>query len=143
MDTADNKVQLQIIGLITLPIRLVCAWLFLAAALRRIVLKPGAHDMDSADWIGHKINTFMPHANGAFHDVLELLSRNPDYMNVFSYVLTYSELLVGVLLALGLLGRLTGLALLSLSVGSAFKCDSVRSVESMRVPGSNAGFPWV
>ena len=100
-----------------LPLRLVVSWLFLSAVLRRLVLAPAKHDIDAPQWIGHKINTFFPHANGSFHEMLEYLSRTPDAMNVFTYVFTYSELVLGVLLLLDVFSRLTGLFLISLAVG--------------------------
>lgn len=107
----------KVIGGILLPFRLVTSWLFLSAVLRRLVLAPAKHDMESAKWIGHKINTFFPQANGVFHTILEYLSRNPVEMNWFSYLFTYSELLVGVLLLLGIASRITGVLLISLGVG--------------------------
>ena len=100
-----------------LPLRLVVSWLFLSAVLRRLVLAPAKHDVDAPQWIGHKINTFFPHANGPFHEILEYFSRTPDAMNVFTYVFTYSELLLGLLLLLGVFSRLTGVFLISLAVG--------------------------
>jgi len=100
-----------------LPLRLVVSWLFLSAVLRRLILAPAKHDIDAPQWIGHKINTFFPHANGPFHQMLEYFSRTPDAMNVFTYVFTYSELVLGVLLLLGVFSRLTGVFLISLAVG--------------------------
>ncbi len=116
MKNQDNNHQ-RTVGLMLLPIRFVTAWLFLSAVLRRVILVPGKHDIDSSQWMGHKINTFMPQANPPFYDVLEFLCRKPDFMNLFVYAFTYSELFVGVLLLLGLLSRLTGVILLSMGVG--------------------------
>ncbi|AZQ65355.1 DoxX family membrane protein [Flammeovirga pectinis] len=107
----------KIVGGLLLPFRLVTSWLFLSAVLRRLFLNPAKHDMESPMWIGHKINTFYPHANGIFQDVLGYLVVNPTEMNWFTYVFTYSELLVGILLLFGFFSRFTGAFLLSLAIG--------------------------
>lgn len=105
------------IGAIMLPLRLVAGWLFFSAFWRRIVLVPEKHVMDSAQWLGHKINTFYPHSNGFFKSMLGQFLENPDAMNVFTWVFTLSELVAGLLLIFGFLSRLTGLLLLGLAVG--------------------------
>ncbi|NLR92138.1 TQO small subunit DoxD [Flammeovirga agarivorans] len=107
----------SIVGGIILPLRLVTSWLFLSAVLRRLILAPGKHDFDSPMWIGHKINTFFPHSNGPFKAMLGYLVENPIQMNWFTYVFTYSELIVGILLLVGFASRFTGLLLASLGIG--------------------------
>lgn len=104
-------------ALTMLPMRLVVGWIFVAAAHRRLILAPAKHDMASPAWLGHKINTFMPHASGPFQPMLELFSREPELMNAFTWVFTGTELLVGVALLLGVASRLTGIVTLSLGVG--------------------------
>lgn len=105
------------IGAIMLPIRLVASWLFLSAVHRRFFLAPAKHEFQSEAWLGHKINTFYPHANTGFHESLEYLLRHPEWLNVFTYVFTFSELILGLLLLFGLFSRFTGLLLAGLSVG--------------------------
>ncbi len=105
------------IGAIMLPLRLVGSWLFLSAVHRRFILAPDKHNFESESWLGHKINTFYPHANTGFHEGLGWMLRNPEWLNVFTYVFTFTELILGVLLLLGIFSRLTGLLLVSLSVG--------------------------
>ncbi|MBB6460152.1 TQO small subunit DoxD [Flammeovirga kamogawensis] len=107
----------KIVGGLLLPLRLVTSWLFLSAVLRRLFLNPAKHDMESPMWIGHKINTFFPHANGIFKEVLGYLVVHPTEMNWFTYIFTYSELIVGVLLLFGFFSRFTGGFLLSLAIG--------------------------
>ena len=105
------------IGAIMLPIRLVTSWLFLSAVHRRFFLAPAKHEFQSEAWLGHKINTFYPHANTGFHESLAYMLRHPEWLNVFTYVFTFSELILGVLLLFGLFSRFTGLLLAGLSVG--------------------------
>lgn len=105
------------IGAIMLPLRLVASWLFLSAVHRRFILAPGKHDFQSETWLGHKINTFYPHANTGFFEGLEYMLRNPELLNIFTYVFTFTELILGLLLLVGVFSRLTGLLLVSLSVG--------------------------
>ena len=105
------------IGAIILPLRLVAGWLFFSAFWRRVVLVPEKHIMDAPQWLGHKINTFYPHSNGLFKTMLGRFLENPEEMNVFTYVFTYSELLAGILLIAGFVSRLSGLLLVGLAVG--------------------------
>jgi thiosulfate dehydrogenase [quinone] large subunit len=100
-----------------LPLRLVLAWIFLAAVWRRLVLAPAKHDPDSAAWLGHKINTFFPHATWPVHDVLAWLLERPPWLDAFTWAFTASEGIVGLLLALGLLSRLTGVGVVGLGAG--------------------------
>ena len=105
------------IGAIMLPLRLVAGWLFFSAFWRRVVLVPEKHIMDAPQWLGHKINTFYPHSNGLFKSMLGRFLENPEEMNIFTYVFTYSELMAGLLLIAGFLSRLSGLLLVGLAVG--------------------------
>ncbi len=112
----ENQYQ-KYIGAIILPLRLVAGWLFFSAFWRRVVLVPEKHIMETPQWLGHKINTFYPHSNGLFKTMLGRFLENPDEMNIFTYVFTYSELLAGLLLVAGFLSRLSGLLLVGLAVG--------------------------
>jgi len=105
------------IGAIMLPLRLVAGWLFFSAFWRRVVLVPEKHIMEAPQWLGHKINTFYPHSTGLFKTMLGRFVENPEEMNVFTYVFTYSELLAGILLIVGFVSRLSGLLLVGLAVG--------------------------
>ena len=100
-----------------LPFRWVASWLFLSAVWRRFVLAPGKHDFQSDAWLGHKINDFLPHANVGFYQGLDYMMRHPEWLNAFTYVFTFTGLVLGILLLLGLVSRATGLLLVSLSVG--------------------------
>ncbi|MCF8219747.1 MAG: hypothetical protein K9J21_12310 [Bacteroidales bacterium] len=105
------------IGAIFLPLRLVGSWLFLSAAHRRLILAPEKHQFLSEEWLGHKINTFYPHSNGFFNTALEYLVQNPVHLDIFTWVFTISELILGVLLLLGVVSRFTGLFLVGMAVG--------------------------
>jgi len=105
------------VGGIMLPLRLVTAWLFLSAVLRRFILAPGKHEFLSQQWLGHKINTFFPHANEPFKSGLDFLLQNPVGLDIFTYVFTFSELILGILLAMGFLSRFTGVFLVALAAG--------------------------
>ena len=109
--------QSPIAGSLVLPVRLVAAWLFLAAVWRRLVLAPEKHDMESAAWLGHKINTFFPHSTWPFRDLLDWFLRKPEALNGFLWAFTASEWIVGLLLLLGLATRFAGLALFGMSLG--------------------------
>jgi len=113
----QNELSSRYIGAIMLPLRLVTGWLFFSAFWRRVVLVPEKHIMDAPQWLGHKINTFYPHSNGLFKTMLGRFLENPEEMNVFTWVFTYSELLAGILLIAGFVSRLSGLLLLGLAVG--------------------------
>ncbi|MGM0532314.1 MAG: TQO small subunit DoxD [Bacteroidota bacterium] len=113
----SNELRQRYIGAIILPLRLIAGWLFFSAFWRRVILVPEKHVMESAQWLGHKINTFYPHSNGLFKSMLEHFVENPDAMNVFTWVFTISELLAGILLFAGFLSRLSGLLLVGLSIG--------------------------
>lgn len=99
------------IGAIILPFRLTTAWLFLSAVWRRLVLAPEKHVFESEQWMGHKINTFFPHSNGPFHWMLDYLLQNPVPLDIFVWLFTISELILGLLLVAGILSRFTGLFL--------------------------------
>lgn len=113
MDTQSRSYT----GAIMLPLRLVTAWLFLSAVLRRLILAPGKHEFQTTQWLGHKINTFFPHANEPFRSGLDYLLQNPVSLDVFTYVFTFSELLLGLLLAAGFLSRFTGVFMAGLAIG--------------------------
>ena len=104
-------------GAIFLPLRLVAGWLFLSAVHRRLILAPAKHEFLSEQWLGHKINTFFPHSNGIFHTALEYMVQNPVALDIFTYVFTFSELILGILLILGFVSRFTGVFLAGLSIG--------------------------
>ena len=113
METETRKY----IGAIFLPLRLAGSWLFLSAAHRRLILAPEKHQFLSEEWLGHKINTFYPHSNGIFNTVLEYLVQNPVHLDVFTWMFTISELMLGILLLLGFISRFTGVFLVGMAVG--------------------------
>jgi len=112
-----EKQTQKYIGAIMLPLRMVTAWLFLSAVLRRFILAPGKHEFLSSQWLGHKINTFFPHSTEPFHSGLDFLLQNPVGLDIFTYVFTFSELILGILLAMGFLSRFTGVFMVGLAVG--------------------------
>lgn len=112
-----EKQTQKYIGAIMLPLRMVTAWLFLSAVLRRFILAPGKHEFLSPQWLGHKINTFFPHATEPFRSGLDSLLQNPVGLDIFTYVFTFSELILGILLAMGFLSRFTGVFMVGLAVG--------------------------
>lgn len=112
-----NKQSNAYVGAIMLPFRLITSWLFLSAVWRRLVLAPGKHEFLSEQWLGHKINTFFPHSNGPFHWLLDYLLQNPVHLDIFTYVFTFSELILGLLLAAGIFSRFTGLFLAGIAFG--------------------------
>lgn len=105
------------IGTLALPLRLVSSWLFLAACWRRLVLAPEKHDMASSGWLGHKMNTFFPHSNWPFHDVLDVLLQHPVALDVFLWGFTLSELVLGLLLLFGVASRFAGLFQVGMAIG--------------------------
>lgn len=112
-----DKQSKAYVGAIMLPFRLTTSWLFLSAVWRRFVLAPGKHEFLSEQWLGHKINTFFPHSNGPFHWMLDYLLQNPVHLDVFTYLFTISELVLGLLLLFGLLSRFTGVFLAGMAFG--------------------------
>ena len=117
-DTSNTQRVLdRWVALLMLPLRGVLGWIFFAAAWRRLVLAPDKHDITSPSWLGHKVNTFMPHATEPVHSTLEYLAREPELMNAFTWVFTASELIVGLLVLAGLATRLSALAALGLGLG--------------------------
>lgn len=102
---------------LVLPLRLVLGWIFVGAAWRRLVLAPQKHDMGHEAWLGHKINTFQPHASWPVHDLLGWLVTEPGWLDAFTWVFTGAELLVGLLLFAGLFTRLAGLGVIGLGAG--------------------------
>lgn len=105
------------IGTLALPLRLVSSWLFLAACWRRLVLAPEKHHMGDPGWLGHKMNTFFPHSNFPFHDVLDVLLQYPVALDVFLWGFTLSELVLGLLLLFGVASRFAGIFQIGMAIG--------------------------
>jgi len=103
-------------GLLATPFRLVLAWIFFSAFWRRVVLAPAKLDPDSAAYVGHKFNTFLPQALG-IRPMLEYLIVHENLLYTFLIVFTIIEGLVGLALFLGLGTRLAALGTALLSGG--------------------------
>jgi len=105
-----------IAGLITTPIRWVLGWLFFSAFWRRIVLAPAKVDPNSAAYVGHKFNHFLPNALW-IQSMLNSLLLNPSALYIFLMAFTIIEGLVGLSLIFGLGTRLGALGVTLLSWG--------------------------
>ncbi len=100
-----------------LILRLVAGWMFLSAAHRRLVLAPGKLDPDSASYLGHKFNQFMPGAIGGVDRLIAALLDAPSALHAFLWSFTIIEGLVGLALIFGLGTRLAAVGSAAMSVG--------------------------
>jgi len=109
--SSSNIDILQLLAFVVLPVRLVYAWMYISAPLRRMVLASGKLDPNSPLWVGHKFNSFLPHASNILwlHDFVRYLVLHPDVLASFLWVFTIIELLTGLGIALGLLSRLSAI----------------------------------
>lgn len=98
------------------PIRLILGWQFFSAFLRRIVNDPEKLDPNSAAFMGHAFNHFLPHAL-FIKPMIEYLITNPHLLYIFLVTFTIIEGLVGVGLLLGLFTRLSAIGATLLSLG--------------------------
>jgi len=106
----------MIAGLITTPIRWVLGWMFFSAFWRRVVLAPAKIDPNSAAYVGHKFNNFLPNALW-IKPMLNSLLINPNALYRFLIIFTVIECLVGLSLIFGLGTRLGALGVTFLSWG--------------------------
>ena len=107
----EDSVIYRYIGYAAIPLRLVLGWMFFSAAWRRVVLASGKLQPNSPLWVGHKFNTFLPHASNfmGVGSLIHLLILHPQGLAVFLNVFTVIEFLVGLSLIFGLfllMGRL-------------------------------------
>lgn len=98
------------------PIRLILGWQFFSAFLRRVVNDPEKLDPNSAAFMGHAFNHFLPHAL-FIKPMIEYLITNPHLLYIFLVTFTIIEGLVGVGLLLGLFTRLSAIGTTLLSLG--------------------------
>ncbi len=75
------------------------------------MLASGKLDPNSPLWVGHKFNSFLPHASNILwiHDFVRYLVLHPELLASFLWVFTIIEFLTGVGIALGLLSRLSAI----------------------------------
>jgi thiosulfate dehydrogenase (quinone) len=106
----------QIAGLISTPIRWVLGWVFFSAFWRRVVLAPAKVDPNSAAYVGHKFNHFLPNALW-IKPMLNSLLLNPNALYGFLIAFTIIEGLVGLSMFFGLGTRLGALGVTLLSWG--------------------------
>ena len=101
---------------ILLCIRVTIAWMYFSAFWRRVILVPAKLDPASAEYVGMKFNSFMPHAFG-MQPILEFLLAHGEILIVFLIIFTIIEGLCGVGLMLGFFTRLTSFGIMCLSSG--------------------------
>jgi uncharacterized membrane protein YphA (DoxX/SURF4 family) len=106
----------KLVGMLATPLRWVTGWVFFSAFWRRVVLAPAKLDPNSAAYVGHKFNHFLPHALW-IKPMLQYLLLHLDGLYAFLIVFTVIEGLVGLALLLGLGTRLAGLGATLLSWG--------------------------
>jgi len=102
-------------GLFLTPLRWVMGWLFFSAFWRRVVLK-NALNPGGANYVGQKINHFLPHAL-LIKPLIAMSLSSPHALHLGLWAFTIGEGLVGIALLIGLATRLAGLALAGLSFG--------------------------
>jgi uncharacterized membrane protein YphA (DoxX/SURF4 family) len=105
-----------------IPLRITLGWMFFSAAWRRVVLSAGKLEPNSPLWVGHKFNTFIPHASGfmGVHSLIHTLLLNPGALAVFLDIFTVIEFLVGLSLIFGLFSRLGAFGAVCLAFGILF-----------------------
>ncbi len=115
----DRKTVGILVSLAILPVRFVYAWMYISAPLRRVVLASGKLDPNSPLWVGHKFNSFLPHASNFLflHDFVRFLVLHPSLLASFLWVFTLIEFLAGLGIALGLLSRLSAIGATLLPLG--------------------------
>ena len=118
----EDSVIYRYIGYAAIPLRLVLGWMFFSAAWRRVVLASGKLQPNSPLWVGHKFNTFLPHASNfmGVGNLIHLLILHPQALAVFLNVFTVIEFLVGLSLIFGLFSRLGALGSVALAFGILF-----------------------
>ena len=81
MDASLSK-NYKLSATLLFGMRMVAGWLFLSAFLRRVILMPGKLDPASAEYVGIKFNTFLPHAVG-IQPMLVWLLTHPGLLFLF------------------------------------------------------------
>lgn len=114
--TEKKNGLLDYAALFVMPIRFVLGWQFLSAFLRRVVNDPEKLDPNSAAFMGHAFNHFLPHAL-FIKPMIEYLIVNPQLLYIFLVSFTIIEGLVGIGLITGLLTRLSAIGATLLSLG--------------------------
>lgn len=109
----DRAVKPRIAGLFLMPLRWVTAWIFFAAAWRRLVLKPESLNPLSPEYEGIKLNHFLPHTD-LLSAGLKFLILHPAKLQLFLCIFTGLEAAIGILLFLGLCSRLVSIIILGL-----------------------------
>lgn len=101
------------------PVRWVLGWMFFSAFWRRAVLAPVKMDPNSPNYVGHKMNAFLPHAF-LIKPMLTYLFVHPSAFHGFMLIFTLIEGLCGLVLILGFFTRLSSLGITLLSWGILF-----------------------
>lgn len=121
-----NKIEdtelYRYLGYAAIPLRLVLGWMFFSAAWRRVVLASGKLQPNSPLWVGHKFNSFLPHASNfmGVGNLIHFLVLHPPILASFLNIFTVIEFLVGLSLIFGLFSRLGGLGTVALAFGILF-----------------------
>lgn len=104
-------------GLILTPARWIAGFMFLSAFIRRVISQPVKLDPAAKEYVGHSFAHFLPHSI-VITPFINYLVQHPHVLYPFMVLFTTLEGLVGLLLILGLLTRLSsvGSGLLSLGI---------------------------
>ncbi len=122
LNAQEDSLVYRYLGYAAIPLRLVLGWMFFSAAWRRVVLASGKLQPNSPLWVGHKFNTFLPHASNfmGVGNLIHLLILHPQALAVFLDIFTVIEFLVGLSLIFGLFSRLGGFGAVALAFGILF-----------------------
>ena len=102
-------------GLLTLALRLVVGWTYFSAFWRRTVLVDKL-DPELQGYIGHKFNSFLPHALG-IKPIIQYLVENPDVLWLNMVIFTIIEGIVGLFILLGWFTRIMSIGVFGLAMG--------------------------
>jgi thiosulfate dehydrogenase [quinone] large subunit len=104
-------------GLVLTPARWIADFMFLSAFIRRVISQPVKLDPTAKEYVGHSFAHFLPHSI-VITPFINYLVQHPHVLFPFMVLFTALEGLVGLLLIIGLLTRLSsiGSGLLSLGI---------------------------
>ncbi|BCU66976.1 quinol oxidase [Sulfolobales archaeon HS-7] len=123
------------------PVRFAVGWMFLDGGLRKAVLAPVKLNPNSPSFAGGKLVNFLPHA-GPFQGFLLTILENRGLDIAFITTFSYLEIIVGLLLVLGLLTRLSafGAALMAAGFAPAYwlgsTCEDEWQIGALLVAGA-------
>ncbi|MGR7812645.1 TQO small subunit DoxD [Lacinutrix undariae] len=115
MKHISNNQSYNMMGLITLSIRLVVGWTYFSAFWRRLFLANKLNP-EEAGYIGEKFNHFLPNALG-IKPIIEYLVSNPEALWWSMAIFTIIEGIVGLCIMFGLFTRLMSIGVFGLAMG--------------------------